>query len=248
MTIETLEFIIKRLSYHGVDVSKGTISIPSLKHGYEWKYPKELELERKELLKLSILCQNIESICIEGKKVNDDQQLYDIENYNIHFLLFPLILEIKLIRFPINLIRHITVHKYQLKSLHIEHSPSDYCSTYLDGNNDKLEWNKLEYLNLSYNTIHELDPTLKLVPYCKHLELHHNKITKIANLERCIQLDTLNLSYNCIQTIENLNVLLGFIKVIDLSYNQIRSLEGFKKSYSIQVYIIHFKYIRFIIS
>lgn len=238
MTIETLEFIINRLSYHGIDVSKGTINIPSLRSGYEWKYPKELELERKELLKLSILCQNIESINIEGKQLPEEEQLYDIENYNIHFLLFPLILEIKLNRFPINLIRHITVHKYQLKSLRIENSPSDYCSTYLDGNNDKLEWNKLEYLNLSYNTIRELDNTLRLIPYCKHLELHHNKISKIANLERCIQLDTLNLSHNCIQTIENLNVLLGFIKVIDLSYNQISSLEGFKKSYSIQVYLL----------
>lgn len=179
---------------------------------------------------MSLLFQEVKHIYVDGGNCS--------ENIDINFLLFPSITSIEFINYPPSLIRQITAHKYQLKRLTIKYSPAYCCSIYLDGNNDKSQWNKLEHLCLSNNGIKEMDASLKLIPFCRTIDLSNNLIPKIANLNSCIQLDTLNISHNCIQSVENLHILIGYIKDIDLSYNQLSVLKGFEKLYSINVLLL----------
>jgi len=81
----------------------------------------------------------------------------------------------------------------------------------------------LTTLMLDYNDISEIQG-LSSCHRLSHLSLMNNRIARIANLDN-LPLKSLNLSHNNIKKIENLETL-KYLEVINLSRNSIRSMKG----------------------
>ncbi|MNJ86521.1 Internalin-A precursor [compost metagenome] len=85
---------------------------------------------------------------------------------------------------------------------------------------------KLEYLNLSNNTIKSIEGLNKLINL-KFLHLNNNKISKIEPLNSLTKLKELNLSNNEIISVDFLKNLLS-IETLDLHHNRIKDLRPIK--------------------
>lgn len=91
----------------------------------------------------------------------------------------------------------------------------------------------LRYLNLSHNEIIKIENMDKF-PNIFSLDLSHNKIKKIQNLEILKNLEILNLSNNFIESINGLNSLYN-LKQLYISENHISEIPRLKENFEIRL-------------
>lgn len=94
-------------------------------------------------------------------------------------------------------------------------------------------WSALTHLDLSDNTLRNIDPSIALLPKLQSLTLDHNEISTIGYLNQLPCLSRLELSQNQIRECVDCHLELGNIRTLNLSQNRLRSLHGFRKMYSL---------------
>ncbi|XP_077582006.1 nischarin [Stigmatopora nigra] len=94
-------------------------------------------------------------------------------------------------------------------------------------------WPGLTTLDMSHNGIGAIDASAKLLRKVEFLDLSHNQLSSVENLEHLYNLVHLDLSYNNLCTLEAAHTRLGNIKTLSLAGNQLESLAGLGKLYSL---------------
>ncbi|XP_010641493.1 nischarin [Fukomys damarensis] len=94
-------------------------------------------------------------------------------------------------------------------------------------------WQALTTLDLSHNSISEIDESVKLIPKIEFLDLSHNGVLFVDNLQHLYNLVHLDLSYNKLSSLEGVHTKLGNIKTLNLAGNLLESLSGLHKLYSL---------------
>uniref|UniRef100_A0A2K6FLU9 Nischarin n=1 Tax=Propithecus coquereli TaxID=379532 RepID=A0A2K6FLU9_PROCO len=94
-------------------------------------------------------------------------------------------------------------------------------------------WQALTTLDLSHNSISEIDESVKLIPKIEFLDLSHNGLLVVDNLQHLYNLVHLDLSYNKLSSLEGVHTKLGNIKTLNLAGNLLESLSGLHKLYSL---------------
>ncbi|KAF3829071.1 hypothetical protein GH733_003335 [Mirounga leonina] len=94
-------------------------------------------------------------------------------------------------------------------------------------------WQALTTLDLSHNSISEIDESVKLIPKIEFLDLSHNGVLVVDNLQHLCSLVHLDLSYNKLSSLEGVHTKLGNIKTLSLAGNLLESLSGLHKLYSL---------------
>ncbi|XP_028681214.2 LOW QUALITY PROTEIN: nischarin [Erpetoichthys calabaricus] len=94
-------------------------------------------------------------------------------------------------------------------------------------------WKTLTTLDMSHNFISSIDESVKLIPKVEFLDLSHNGLSRVENLQHLYNLIHLDLSYNKLSLLESLHTKLGNIKTLNLSGNLLESLSGLNKLYSL---------------
>ncbi|KAM6170317.1 nischarin [Rhynchocyon petersi] len=94
-------------------------------------------------------------------------------------------------------------------------------------------WQALTTLDLSHNSISEIDESVKLIPKIEYLDLSHNGVLVVNNLQHLYNLVHLDLSYNKLSSLEGVHTKLGNIKTLNLAGNLLESLSGLHKLYSL---------------
>ncbi|KAG1657521.1 Nischarin [Nymphon striatum] len=95
-------------------------------------------------------------------------------------------------------------------------------------------WNCLESIQLRQNKIQQIDISMKLLKNVMTVDISHNLLSEVSNLETLPCLTNLNLSNNKIQYLDGLHTKLGNIRNLDLSSNHIVKLDGLSKLYSLE--------------
>ncbi|KAM9963362.1 hypothetical protein ACTFIW_006590 [Dictyostelium discoideum] len=95
-------------------------------------------------------------------------------------------------------------------------------------------WLKLKELDLSFNSIPEIDQSAYSLLSIEKLCFEGNLISKVNNLQECLFLRTLNLSFNMIKDMENINQELGMITHLSLRGNQIERVESLNRLYALE--------------
>uniref|UniRef100_A0A8C3N6C3 Nischarin n=1 Tax=Geospiza parvula TaxID=87175 RepID=A0A8C3N6C3_GEOPR len=94
-------------------------------------------------------------------------------------------------------------------------------------------WRTLTTLDMSHNSISEIDDSVKLIPKIEFLDLSHNGVSVVENLQHLYNLVHLDLSYNKLTSLEGVHTKLGNIKTLNLAGNQLERLCGLNKLYSL---------------
>ncbi|KAM8799860.1 nischarin [Eudromia elegans] len=94
-------------------------------------------------------------------------------------------------------------------------------------------WRTLTTLDMSHNSISQIDDSVKLIPKIEFLDLSHNGVSLVENLQHLYNLVHLDLSYNKLTTLEGVHTKLGNIKTLNLAGNQLERLCGLNKLYSL---------------
>ncbi|XP_075795543.1 nischarin isoform X4 [Pelodiscus sinensis] len=94
-------------------------------------------------------------------------------------------------------------------------------------------WRTLTTLDMSHNRISQIDDSVKLIPKIEFLELSHNDVSLVENLQHLYNLIHLDLSYNKIALLEGVHTKLGNIKTLNLAGNLLERLCGLNKLYSL---------------
>ncbi|XP_019483660.1 PREDICTED: nischarin isoform X4 [Hipposideros armiger] len=94
-------------------------------------------------------------------------------------------------------------------------------------------WQALTTLDLSHNSISEIDESVKLIPKIEFLDLSHNGVLVVDNLQHLYNLVHLDLSYNKLSSLKGVHTKLGNIKTLNLAGNLLESLSGLHKLYSL---------------
>ncbi|XP_058229787.1 nischarin isoform X3 [Hemibagrus wyckioides] len=94
-------------------------------------------------------------------------------------------------------------------------------------------WKILTTLDMSHNNICCIDESVKLIPAVEFLDLGHNSLSLVENLQYLYNLVHLDLSYNKLTVLEGVHTKLGNIKTLNLAGNQIETLSGLSKLYSL---------------
>ncbi|NP_001334512.1 nischarin isoform 2 [Mus musculus] len=94
-------------------------------------------------------------------------------------------------------------------------------------------WQALTTLDLSHNSICEIDESVKLIPKIEYLDLSHNGLRVVDNLQHLYNLVHLDLSYNKLSSLEGVHTKLGNVKTLNLAGNFLESLSGLHKLYSL---------------
>ncbi|XP_063071141.1 nischarin isoform X2 [Engraulis encrasicolus] len=94
-------------------------------------------------------------------------------------------------------------------------------------------WKSLTTLDFSNNQLMCIDESVKLIPQVEFLDLSHNQLPNVENLQHLYNLIHLDLSYNNLTVLEGVHTKLGNIKTLNLAGNQIKSLSGLNKLYSL---------------
>jgi Leucine-rich repeat (LRR) protein len=68
----------------------------------------------------------------------------------------------------------------------------------------------------------------------KKIDLSHNLISQIKNLQMCIKLESLDVSFNRIADLTNIRQMVGGIKILNLRHNNISDTTGLDKLYSLE--------------
>ncbi|XP_076044286.1 nischarin-like [Oratosquilla oratoria] len=101
------------------------------------------------------------------------------------------------------------------------------------GNIDTSKWSQLTDLDLSENSICEIDLSISLAQNVTRLNLSNNQLMHIESLTKLPKLVSLNLSHNKFSELQDLHTRLGNVQHLDLSHNQLRTLDGLGKLYSL---------------
>ncbi|KAM7169285.1 nischarin isoform 3-T3 [Macrochelys suwanniensis] len=94
-------------------------------------------------------------------------------------------------------------------------------------------WKTLTTLDMSHNRISQIDDSVKLIPKIEFLELSHNDVSLVENLQHLYNLIHLDLSYNKLASLEGVHTKLGNIKTLNLAGNLLERLCGLNKLYSL---------------
>ncbi|XP_053724972.1 nischarin isoform X1 [Synchiropus splendidus] len=94
-------------------------------------------------------------------------------------------------------------------------------------------WKNLTTVDMSHNCIRTIDSSVKLIPKVEFLDLSHNQLSSVENLQYLYNLVHVDLSYNCLQVLEAAHTRLGNIKTLSLAGNQLEKLTGLTKLYSL---------------
>uniref|UniRef100_A0A674K8Z8 Nischarin n=1 Tax=Terrapene triunguis TaxID=2587831 RepID=A0A674K8Z8_9SAUR len=94
-------------------------------------------------------------------------------------------------------------------------------------------WKTLTTLDMSHNRISQIDDSVKLIPKIEFLELSHNDVSLVENLQHLYNLIHLDLSYNKLASLEGVHTKLGNIKTLILAGNLLERLCGLNKLYSL---------------
>lgn len=94
-------------------------------------------------------------------------------------------------------------------------------------------WKTLTTLDMSHNRISQIDDSVKLIPKIEFLELSHNDVSLVENLQHLYNLIHLDLSYNKLTSLEGVHTKLGNIKTLNLAGNLLERLCGLNKLYSL---------------
>ncbi|XP_076865349.1 nischarin isoform X2 [Brachyhypopomus gauderio] len=94
-------------------------------------------------------------------------------------------------------------------------------------------WKMLTTLDMSCNSICCIDESVKLIPEVEFLDLSHNELSLVENLQHLYNLVHLDLSYNKLTVLEGVHTKLGNIKTLNLAGNQLETLCGLSKLYSL---------------
>lgn len=99
-------------------------------------------------------------------------------------------------------------------------------------------WSNLLTLKLSNCGISKIDESMHFFPSIEYLDLSHNTITHVIHLQDCIDLKFLNLSHNRIRVLSNLERVVGSVTTIILSNNDIESLDGIDRILSLEKLVV----------
>ncbi|KAL7843154.1 hypothetical protein AOLI_G00246660 [Acnodon oligacanthus] len=94
-------------------------------------------------------------------------------------------------------------------------------------------WKMLTTLDMSRNYICSIDESVKLIPEVEFLDLSHNELSLVENLQHLYNLVHLDLSFNKLTVLEGVHTKLGNIKTLNLAGNQLETLSGLSKLYSL---------------
>ncbi|CAN8025499.1 unnamed protein product, partial [Ixodes persulcatus] len=94
-------------------------------------------------------------------------------------------------------------------------------------------WARLQQAHFGHNAIERIDPVVRLLPCVKTLDLSHNGIAELENLESLPCLSDLDLSHNRIEQLGDLHTKLGNIRCLHLAGNRVESLAGLSRLYSL---------------
>uniref|UniRef100_A0A670IPU7 Nischarin n=1 Tax=Podarcis muralis TaxID=64176 RepID=A0A670IPU7_PODMU len=94
-------------------------------------------------------------------------------------------------------------------------------------------WRTLTTLDMSHNSIARIDESVKLMPKIEFLDLSHNDVPLVENLQHLYNLVHLDLSYNKLATLEGIHTKIGNIKTLNLAGNHLERLNGLNKLYSL---------------
>ncbi|KAK9406280.1 nischarin [Crotalus adamanteus] len=94
-------------------------------------------------------------------------------------------------------------------------------------------WRTLTTLDMSHNSIAQIDNSVKLMPKIEFLDLSHNDVPLVENLQHLYNLIHLDLSYNKLSTLEGIHTKIGNIKTLNLAGNHLDRLSGLNKLYSL---------------
>ncbi|KAK3536515.1 hypothetical protein QTP86_013838 [Hemibagrus guttatus] len=94
-------------------------------------------------------------------------------------------------------------------------------------------WKILTTLDMSHNNICCIDESVKLIPSVEFLDLGHNSLSLVENLQYLYNLVHLDLSYNKLTVLECVHTKLGNVKTLNLAGNQIETITGLSKLYSL---------------
>ncbi|CAN7937208.1 unnamed protein product, partial [Ixodes hexagonus] len=130
-----------------------------------------------------------------------------------------------------------------IRVLRVEGSLSDLGSLLLGG--ERLVWDTsgkaplgplwgcLEQAHFGHNSLEKIDLVVRLLPCVKTLNLSHNGISELENLESLPRLSDLDLSHNQIEQLGALHTKLGNIRCLHLAGNRVESLAGLSRLYSL---------------
>jgi hypothetical protein len=96
-------------------------------------------------------------------------------------------------------------------------------------------WSNLLVLKMSNCGIAKIDESLHFFPSIEYLDLSNNSISHIIHLQDCIDLKVLDLSHNRIRVLSNLERVVGSLTHINLAGNEIESLDGLDRILSLEV-------------
>ncbi|XP_062842649.1 nischarin [Trichomycterus rosablanca] len=94
-------------------------------------------------------------------------------------------------------------------------------------------WRMLTTLDMSHNDICCIDESVKLIPAVEFLDLSHNCLSLVENLQYLYNLVHLDLSWNKLTVLQGVHTKLGNIKTLNLAGNQLETLSGLSKLYSL---------------
>ncbi|XP_034020794.1 nischarin isoform X2 [Thalassophryne amazonica] len=94
-------------------------------------------------------------------------------------------------------------------------------------------WRNLTTLDMSYNHIVSIDISVKLISKVEFLDLSHNQLSSVENLQYLYNLVHVDLSYNNLRVLEAAHTHLGNIKTLSLAGNQLDRLTGLAKLFSL---------------
>ncbi|XP_078339844.1 nischarin-like [Crassostrea virginica] len=95
-------------------------------------------------------------------------------------------------------------------------------------------WENLVEMDLSHNSIREIDDSVQLTPRVEVLDLSHNRLSAVQHLNWLSQLTQLDLSHNEIKDLDALHTKIGNLKILNLAGNKLDSLKGLSKLYSLE--------------
>jgi len=189
--------------------------------------PTKKPLTHLEILDLKYFLEIIPILRIEPSRPNivEDKTPLDLTLFtNLHTLILR--------RCKPSLLKNIDDLSKKLEKVTVKQSLSSLSELLGPKPSDEINsdrWKRLRILNCSHNQIVSLDESLFHLSAVQQINLSHNLIERIENLQFCYSLELLDLSYNKISSLENAVETLGNLKVLILRSNKIASTAGLEK-------------------
>ncbi|PRP77458.1 nischarin-like, partial [Planoprotostelium fungivorum] len=223
------------MRYHNaqeVEITSGQQKVTLTPRGIQFK-----GTTRAQLIDLQWLVSQVKRVKIESPSNGSDVE----KSVTIDCNAFTTLEHLEIIRCKPWLIQDVERISSQCISFKIRHS-LNCLSELLDLRTDKSveeeqktpHWKKIEHFDASFNNVPFIHQSTKQLENVVSLDLSHNLIVQISNLDNCYGLKTLNLSYNKIVSLHQINQLLGMVVILNLSNNKIKVTQGLEKCYSLE--------------